>query len=157
MKRSQSGFTLIELIVVIVLLGILGVTALGKFADLSTNAEDATAAGIATELTGASSINYANTLLGGTATPAINSTTGFDCANASVQALLTGDAIPTGYFSYPVTSGTDSTAAAANQTCSAPGDIIYCGMIKAAAAPTAAAQGTSATRGQIYSLYCTGP
>jgi prepilin-type N-terminal cleavage/methylation domain-containing protein len=30
MYKSQKGFTLIELVVVIVLLGILGVTALGK-------------------------------------------------------------------------------------------------------------------------------
>ena len=29
MKKTQAGFTLIELVVVIVLLGILGVTALG--------------------------------------------------------------------------------------------------------------------------------
>ena len=38
MKNQQSGFTLIELIMVIVILGILAAFALPKFADLSGDA-----------------------------------------------------------------------------------------------------------------------
>ena len=65
MQKVQKGFTLIELVVVIVLLGILGVTALAKFQDLSADAQAAATAGVAAEFSSGSSINYAARSLNG--------------------------------------------------------------------------------------------
>ena len=73
MKR-QAGFTLIELVMVIVILGILSAFALPRFADLGSDAREASLSGAIGSVKSASSIAHADALVNNL-TAATDSTT----------------------------------------------------------------------------------
>ena len=82
MRNTQQGFTLIELVVVIVILGILAATALPKFIDMSGEASQAAVSGVAGAISSAGAINYAAAKAGTAGSVAI--TDGTDaCAGAA--------------------------------------------------------------------------
>ena len=67
MKRQQSGFTLIELVLVIVILGILAAFALPRFTDLSTEARIAAINGLSGSVRSGAALAHATQLAQGVA------------------------------------------------------------------------------------------
>ena len=72
--RNQRGFTLIELIVVIVILGILAATALPKFVDLTSDARVSKMSGALGAIKSASALAHAAFLVAGSSVVSIEGT-----------------------------------------------------------------------------------
>jgi prepilin-type N-terminal cleavage/methylation domain-containing protein len=113
--RDQRGFTLIEIIMVIVLLGIIAAIAIPKYIDLRTEAADATAKGIVGAIVSSAAIGYADLVTHNTSTtfPAFttlhdnylqaqNITMNSDASNELWTAMIGGE---TYWFTYYQGSG----------------------------------------------------
>lgn len=90
MKRiMMQGFTLIELVIVIAIIGILSAVAIPKFIDLATNAQTAATTAIAGALSSANASNYGSRKL--------TTSLGIPVTNCSDVASALQGGLPSGY------------------------------------------------------------
>lgn len=118
MQTNEKGFTLIELVMVIVILGLLAAVALPKYQDLRTEAALAAAGGVFAGAQAACAINFATRLVTPTGATAItNATTLRDAFQSPPEGWsVIGTSLSNGTYSIAVATAEAPTGASVPTT-----------------------------------------
>jgi MSHA pilin protein MshA len=111
LNKKQSGFTLVELVVVVAVIGVLAVIAAPKIVGVAYDAREASLAAVASTMTAAMARNYAAAEASASAGKTID-----NCND--INLLMDQNQLPSGYQQHADTSDDVAIASGVQVTCS---------------------------------------